>query len=255
MNNRSPYAPSSLSASLVFALALITSACGSDADDNPAATITSPTSTEIEAPFDLISSRVRSPSDQFLFSSEVAGNAGESIPVAVGSLDGAPVLSYVWPTTLDSSAVGFELEQGILALAATVHPDFDDTPLYDEDGDGDVANDGARWHSHWVVLVETPECGGGLSVRDIPDGEEPATPSTWPGLPILIDSPNFPVEFDGDSVEIGVETGALGNPAGFSFDGVTSLLRVSADGGPLLCVEEVFDVASGDLSLPGTVTR
>ena len=35
-----------------------------------------------------------------------------------------------------------------LALAATSHPDFDDTPLEDEDGDGNPGNDGAKWHSH-----------------------------------------------------------------------------------------------------------
>ena len=107
----------------------------------------------------------------------------------MGDLDQAPVWSYVWPTTLNSSAVGFEADQGILALAATSHPDFDDTPLYDEDADGDLLNDGALWHTHWVVLVESPDCGGGLSVRDIPEGESPAVPVTWPELPILIDKP------------------------------------------------------------------
>jgi hypothetical protein len=41
---------------------------------------------------------------------------------------------------------------------------------------------------------------------------------------------------------------------GASYDGVTSALRVNADlHAPLLCVENVFDVASGDLSLPGVI--
>ncbi len=40
---------------------------------------------------------------------------------------------------------------------------------------------------------------------------------------------------------------------GVAFDGVTAGLRVSASAHqPLLCVVNVFDVASGDLSLPGT---
>ncbi len=41
---------------------------------------------------------------------------------------------------------------------------------------------------------------------------------------------------------------------GVAFDGVTAGLRVNADlHAPLLCVVNVFDVASGDLSLPGRV--
>jgi hypothetical protein len=48
----------------------------------------------------------------------------------------------------------------------------------------------------------------------------------------------------------------LGNVEGVSFDGVTAGLRVNASvHAPLLCVADVFDVASGDLSLPGKVRR
>ena len=55
-------------------------------------------------------------------------------------------------------------------------------------------------------------------------------------------------------MEIRVPAAALGNVTDFAFDGVTSGLRVSASPHhPLLCVEAVFDIASGDLSLPGTV--
>ena len=77
--------------------------------------------------------------------------------------------------------MGFEGGTGILALAATAHPDFDDTPLFDEDRDGDPANDGAEWHSHWVVLAPTEGCGeGALGVRDIPEGASPACPPPGP---------------------------------------------------------------------------
>ncbi len=48
------------------------------------------------------------------------------------------------PTTLDSSVIGFDGKKGIVALALTAHPDFDDTPLYDENNDGNLANDGDR---------------------------------------------------------------------------------------------------------------
>ena len=56
--------------------------------------------------------------------------------------------AYVWPTSIDSYEAGFERNAGILALAVATHPDFDDTPLFDENG----GNDGGTWHTHWVVL-------------------------------------------------------------------------------------------------------
>ena len=70
------------------------------------------------------------------------GKAGAVTPEPVGELGGAPVHAYVWPTSVDPSVVGFEGKTNILALAATSHPDFDDTPLFDENADGDPANDG-----------------------------------------------------------------------------------------------------------------
>ena len=83
-----------------------------------------------------------------------SGKAGASRPAATGKLAGSQVFSYVWPTTLDPAIVGFEPKAGILAFAVTAHPDFDDTPLFDENGNGDLADDGDVWHSHWVVLAK-----------------------------------------------------------------------------------------------------
>jgi hypothetical protein len=51
-----------------------------------------------------------------------------------------------------------------------------------------------------------------------------------------------------------VPVAAVGAIGGASFDGVTAGLRVNANlHAPLLCVEDVFKVASGNLSLPGKV--
>jgi hypothetical protein len=51
-----------------------------------------------------------------------------------------------------------------------------------------------------------------------------------------------------------VSIAALGDVTGVKFDGVTAGLTVNASAhAPLLCVSDVFDVASGDLSLPGTI--
>jgi hypothetical protein len=169
-----------------------------------------------------------------------------------GALARAAVHAYVWPTSLDPATVGFEAGSGILALAATSHPDFDDTPLYDENADGDLANDGLAWHAHWVVLTPTDSCGpGALAVRDIPEGTTPQLPKTWPNLPLFIDSPDVTPRVDGPTITVTIE---VPGAEGASFDGVTSALRVNADlHAPLLCVTDVFDVASGDLSLPGKI--
>ncbi|HEY8553208.1 MAG TPA: hypothetical protein VIL43_01560 [Burkholderiales bacterium] len=220
-------------------------------------TIRAPTTPGISPAFDIVESRVRVEGGEVVFTQRVAGTAGAEHPAARGRLGGALVYSYVWPTSLDSSAVGFDERQGILALAATIHPDFDDTPLYDEDGDGDKKNDGTRWHSHWVVLVKDERCGpGGMKVRDIPKGAKPKLPATWPGLPILIDSPGYTPVFEGPTVQVRLPLRDIGAPSDFRFDGVTSSLQVNASvHDPLLCINRVFDVASGDLSLPGSVSH
>lgn len=219
------------------------------------AAVHSKADTTTTAAFDILAAHVHRKGRTVTFHMTTNGRAGSVKPKPAGQLAGAPVLSYVWPTSLDPATVGFEGNTGILALAATSHPDFDDTPLYDEDGDGDPANDGGKWHSHWVVLTPTEQCGkGALGVRDIPDGETPVMPATWPGLPIFIDSPAFTPLFDGPEVKINVSFVDADAVAGASYDGVTSALKVNANvHAPLLCVADVFDIASGDLSLPGKI--
>lgn len=240
---------------LIFALTL--GASGALAEGDPAPTrdgaVLSPANPALVAPFDILAAQAHRSGQRVTFHLTTAGEAGAQTPEATGALGGAAVQSYVWPTSLDPAAVGFEGGTGILALAATSHPDFDDTPLVDEDRDGDPANDGQLWHSHWVVLTPTEACGpGALAVRDIPPGTTPRLPATWPGLPLFLDSPGFTPLFDGP--EIAVSVGFASDIAldGMAYDGVTAALRVNADlHAPLLCVTDVFDIASGDLSLPG----
>ncbi len=212
-------------------------------------------SSTVNSAFDLVHADIHKEGDVLRFSLMVSGEAGATTPPANGQLAGAPVESYVWPTSLNSSAVGFEPDQGILALAVTSHPDFDDTPLYDESNDSDKANDGLLWHSHWVVLVPDDACGAGaLKVKDITEGETPALPATWPELPLLIDSPGFVPALTDKTISVEVPMDVLVGTTSFNFDGVTAGLRVNADlHSPLLCVTNVYDVASGDLSLPGKV--
>lgn len=207
------------------------------------------------APFDIVQARITASDHWLTFSMHVSAQAGTSKPTATGQLAGSEVFSYVWPTQINSAQVGFEADQGLLSMAITAHPDFDDTPLFDENGDGNLSNDGFVWHSHWVVLVPDEACGpGALKVKDIPTGTQPKLPLTWPGLPILIDSPGYSPVLTEHQISVRVPMAQAQNLKGIAFDGVTSGLRVNASAhAPLLCVTNVFDVASGDLSLSGKV--
>lgn len=242
---------------LIFALGLFATFTAALAGGGHAShgEIVSPTGQSKLAAYDIVRTQVASNGTHLVFKMQTSSKAGVTLPTRTGQLAGSQVYSYVWPTSLDSSTVGFDQGQGILALAATVHPDFDDTPLYDENGDGNLTNDGNLWHAHWVVLVQDGACGkGALKVRDIPAGTTPKLPATWPNLPVLIDSPGYTLDMTANTVQISVPLKELGFQKTFRFDGVTAALRVNADlHSPLLCVVDVFKVASGDLSLPGTV--
>ena len=136
------------SLSLTAALALVAVGCGDDntptaaeqpspsaatnADpehsetdhEHPVGAIASGVSESADAAFDLVLTAVTTDGDDVVFRSEVVANAGSSIPKPVGALDQAPVWSYVWPTTLNSSTIGFDADQGIVALAANKPPRF-----------------------------------------------------------------------------------------------------------------------------------
>ncbi len=201
----------------------------------------------VQASFDIVETTITSAQGHAVFRSRLRGDAGATRPAATGKFAGSEVYAYVWPTSLDSADVGFDKGQGIVALAVTFHPDFDDGAK--------GAKNREVWHPHWVVLAEDKVCGGGLKVRDIPAGASPRVPESWPGVPLLIDSPGYRTALAGSTVEVHVPLDKLGALAGASFDGVTAGLRVNANlHAPLLCVANVFKVASGNLSLPGKVT-
>ena len=212
----------------------------------PSDGIQSPPNAAVVAAFDLVQARIHIEGRQAVFQMRVAGQAGARKPGKTGKTAGSTVYAYVWPTRLDPASVGFAPASGILALAVVSHPDFNDTPLWDD-------KPGA-WHTHWVVLQGDDACGkGALKVVDIPEGTTPRLPKTWPGLPILLDSPGWRPHFHGATLEVRVPFDDIRSVAATHFDGVTAGLRVNADmHAPLLCVAQVFKLASGDLSLPGT---
>ncbi|MDH3235543.1 MAG: hypothetical protein OEQ29_18635 [Alphaproteobacteria bacterium] len=207
------------------------------------------------AAFDIVHAKIVAAKRGLTFQMHVSGRAGSAKPAKSGKLAGSRTFAYVWPTKLGPGAAGFEPKSGILALAVTSHPDFDDTPWFDENGDGKYDNDGDLWHMHWVVLVPDNACGKGmLKVKDIKKGAKPKLPRTWPGLPLYIDSPGYSPRIEGKSVEVRVPFANASELKGIAFDAVTAGLRISKNlHAPLFCVANVFDVASGSLSLPGKV--
>jgi len=183
----------------------------------------------------------------------VEGTAGKTTPTKVGQLDGAPVLGYVFPTSLKPTDVGFNQTDGIVALALTSHPDFDDTPLWDENNDKIFNNDGIIWHPHWVILNEDKRVKGGLSVKQFKKADETVVlPPTNPGMPMYMDSPGYPVITKSNTIKVVVPNYRMNNRTDFNYDGVTAFMKVNTSNPnlPMLGVYEVFSVASGNLSLP-----
>lgn len=186
----------------------------------------------------------------------VKGTAGKTTPTKLGQLDGAPVLGYVFPTSLKPTDVGFGQTDGIVALALTSHPDFDDTPLWDENNDRIYDNDGLVWHPHWVVLTKDERVAGGLSVKQFKKADKTVVlPPTNPGMPMYMDSPGFPVTTHQNTIKVVVPNYRMNNQTDFNYDGVTVFMQVntSKENMPMLGVYEVYSIVSGDLSLPYTV--
>ncbi len=195
--------------------------------------------------------------DVLVFEQSVAGQAGTTVPAARGGLDGAPVLGHVFPTTLAAPDVGFSATEGVVALAVTAHPDFDDTPLWDENNDRDYANDGVVWHTHWVVLVKDQRVPGGLAVKEFKKGDAVVLPPTNPGMTMFMDSPGHSVLARGKTLKVLVPAQRVAHRTSFKFDAVTAYMQVNTSdpARPMLGVYRAYEVLSGDLSLPYGVTR
>ena len=189
--------------------------------------------------------------DSLVFEVTVADDVASTAPEPIGGVDGAPVLGYVFPTTLKSTDVGFAEVDGTVALAVTSHPDFDDTPLWDEDNNAAYDDDGKIYHSHWVVLNKDSRAPADLAVRQATSEEEiAALPPTSP-MPMYLDSPGFAVVESGNTLRVVVPLNRVKRNVSFSYDAVTAYMEVDASGdSPLLAVHRVYDVISGDMSLP-----
>ena len=191
--------------------------------------------------------------DSLVFSMRALGSIATKTNEALGQVDGAPVLGYVFPTTISPENVGFKnISDATLALAVTTHPDFDDTPFWDENGNNNYQDDGVVYHTHWVALVGDEKSGAGLSVPSSSDSAD--LPPTAP-MAMYLDSPNFHAFAQDNLLRVIVPVQRVDGITSFNFDGVTADMNVDLSGeGPVLRVNEVHDVLSGDLSLPYSVT-
>jgi hypothetical protein len=193
---------------------------------------------------------------QVVMSIQVKGKAGATMPDSIGKLDGAGVLGYVFPTTLSSEDVGFEKTDGIVALALTSHPDFDDSPLWDENNNGIFSDDGRVWHPHWVLLVKDERVKGGLAVKEFKkDDKTVKLPPTSPKMPMYMDSPGFQIVTKGNTIQVVIPTYRINNKTNFKFDAVTCYMAVNTSNMmmPMLGVMDVYSVASEKLTLPYTI--
>ena len=191
--------------------------------------------------------------DLLVFEQQLNGDVNSVLPQPVGQLDGAPVLGYVFPTTLNPEDIGFSPTDGIVALAVTSHPDFDDTPIWDENNDRNYANDGIIWHPHWVVLTSDDRVPGRLSVQEFSQADASVVlPPTNPGMPMYIDSPGFAVVTEQTVLRVLVPAQRVNHVTDFNFDAVTAYMEVNTSDAnrPMLGVYDVYSVSSGDLSLP-----
>ncbi|MEO0333319.1 MAG: hypothetical protein AAF223_16815 [Bacteroidota bacterium] len=154
--------------------------------------------------------------------------------------------------------MAFNQTDGVVALALTSHPDFDDTPLWDENNDRVFDNDGIIWHPHWVVLVEDKRVEGSLAVKQFKkDDTTVILPPTNPGMPMYMDSPGYPIKTEGNTIRALVPDYRINNKTDFSYDGVTVFMKVNTTNAdlPMLGIYEVYSVASDDLSLPYKVNK
>jgi hypothetical protein len=92
-------------------------------------------------------------------------------------------------------------------------------------------------------------------VRQYEKGADVTVPATHPGMPMYLDSPGFSVVRDGQTLKVPVPADRVSGHTDFNVDAVTAYMEVNTSdkSRPMLGVYEVYDVLSGDLSLPVAV--
>jgi hypothetical protein len=194
---------------------------------------------------------------ELVLSVRVKGTAGATTPDSTGKLQGAGVLSYLFLTTLKPEDIGFGQTDGIVALALTSHPDFDYSPLWDENNNGNYTDDGRSWQSHWVILVKEARVGGGYAVKELEkDDKTIKMPTTSAfNVPVYMDSPGFQVVIKNNTMKVIVPSYRINNKIDFNFNAISCYMtfNTSDPNLPMLGIRNIYYTASKNMTFPYTV--
>lgn len=162
--------------------------------------------------FDILNSEIYNSGDGSAFVIQLRGQSGLTLNITDS------IYGYFWLIGLNPSTVGLE-DSGILALAAMKHTGFDDTPLVDENLNENPSDDGAEWHSHWVVFAEDG-CGeGSMRIADI-------------------NSLGYPVAVGSDTITVFISEDDTPLLFGSVYEAMSA--NLTADGSSM-CTDEIFD--------------
>jgi hypothetical protein len=196
---------------------------------------------------------------ELVLSIKVKGKAGATTPDSLGTINGAGILSYIFPTSLNAEDVGFSKTEGIVALALTSHPDFDFSPLWDENNNGIYNDDGRSWHSHWVILVKEERVGGGYAIKELKKEDQfvklPMTAAS--NIPLYLDSPGFQVIIKDHSIKVVIPSYRINNNLDFKFNAMTCYMtyNISDPNLPILGIRNIYYKASDKISMPYSVKK
>jgi hypothetical protein len=196
-----------------------------------------------------------------VLSIKVKGKAGGTTPDSTGKMNGAGILSYLFPTNLKAEDIGFSKTEGIVALALSSHPDFDFSPLWDENNNGVYNDDGRSWQAHWVILVKEARVGGGFAVKELNKDDQKITlPKTAAlNLPVYMDSPGFQVVIKDHTIKVVIPSYRVNNRIDFNFNAMTCYMtyNVSDPNLPLLGIRNIYYTAadSDKTALPYSVKK
>jgi len=196
---------------------------------------------------------------ELVLSIKVKGKAGATTPDSLGKMDGAGIVSYLFLTDLKSEDIGFGKTDGIVALALTSHPDFDLSPLWDENNNGVYSDDGSTWQSHWVILTKEERVGGGYAVKEL-NKEDPTIklPSTAAlNVPLYMDSPGFQVVTKDHTIKVVIPSYRINNKIDLKFNAVTCYMtyNITDPNLPRLGIRNIYYKASEEIQFPYSVKK
>jgi hypothetical protein len=194
---------------------------------------------------------------ELVLSIKVKGKAGATMPDSLGNMDGAGIVSYLFPTNLKAEDIGFGKTEGIVALALTSHPDFDFSPLWDENNNGVYNDDGRAWQSHWVILVKEARVGGGYAVKELNKEDHniilPKTAAI--NIPLYIDSPGFQVVIKDHTIKVVIPSYRINNKTDLKFNAMSCYMtyNLTDPNLPILGIRNIYYTASEKVLLPYSV--